>query len=365
MEQEKLRMWKIFKRVGGFFGTLLVLLLCVKFATIFMPFFIAGIIALIIEPIIKFNMNKLRMSRRMSAFIVVIITIFIIIGIALWCGTTFVSKLIDFSKNIPSLLTMLSSNIQKVATDYATEYNEYISEETLQTILQSINGFISNLGGYLQSGVTTLLQVVLSVPRIIVNVVITILALVFFTKDRVFMIDLLEYHVPETWLAKMNKVKKEVFSTIGSYLKVYSKILCITFIELLIAFSILNLIGFKITNVISLSFVIAIIDILPILGVGTVLIPWFIWCFIAGDIGLGIALLIVYLTILIIRQFLEPKLVSDQLGVHPIITLIAMYAGFKTVGFSGLILGPIALMILRCVYADQIKKGLLKSLVEE
>jgi predicted PurR-regulated permease PerM len=134
--------------------------------------------------------------------------------------------------------------------------------------------------------------------------------------------------------------------------------------ELLIAFSILNLIGFKFENVIWLSIVIAIIDILPILGVGTVLIPWFIWSFITGETALGIALLIVYLVILVIRQFIEPKLVSDQLGIHPIITLIAMYAGFKLVGFSGLILGPIALAVLRCVYADQIKKGLFKSLVE-
>ena len=67
----------------------------------------------------------------------------------------------------------------------------------------------------------------------------------------------------------------------------------------------------------------------------------------------------------IIRQIIEPKLVSNQLGVHPMITLLSMYAGFKFIGFSGLILGPFALMILRCVYAEQIKKGLFKSLIED
>ena len=75
MEQEKIRAWNIMKKVVGFFGTLLILFLIAKFAVYFMPFFIAGLIAMIIEPIIKFNMNKLKLSRRMSSFIVVIITI--------------------------------------------------------------------------------------------------------------------------------------------------------------------------------------------------------------------------------------------------------------------------------------------------
>ncbi len=219
-------------------------------------------------------------------------------------------------------------------------------------------------GGYIQVVATNALQLVLSVPRIIVNVVITILALILFTKDRGIIINLLDFHFPASWLKKASMVKKEVFTTLGSYLKVYGKILFITTIELFISFSVLRLIGFNIGNILWLSIIIGIIDILPILGVGTVLIPWAIWNFIVGATGFGVALLIVYFIILIIRQFLEPKLVSNQLGVQPIITLLAMYAGFKLIGFTGLILGPFALMILRCIYAEQIKKGLIKSIFE-
>ncbi len=365
MEQEKIRAWNIAKKLIAFFGTLFVLYVCIKFATYFMPFLIAGLIALIIEPIIKFNMNKVRMSRRMSSLIVVACTILIIISLVIWGGTAAVSKLIQLSKNLPSIISNMTLNIQGLINNYATEYDEYLTPEMASSISTSAASIISSFGGYLESGVTTLLGVVLSVPRIIVNVIITILALVFFTKDRVFIIDLLEYHVPEKWLNKAINVKKEVFTTIGLYLKVYSKILVITFLELLLAFWILNRIGFGLERIVTLSVVIAIIDILPVLGVGTVLLPWAVWSFISGEISLGIALIVVYLVILVIRQIIEPKLVSDQLGVHPIITLLAMWAGFKMVGFSGLILGPIALIILRSIYAEQIKKGLLKSLVEE
>lgn len=365
MEQEKLKMWNISKKLLGFFGTLIGLYLIAKFAFYFMPFFIAGVLAILIEPIIKFNMNKLKMSRRKSSIIVVVITVLLIIGLFVWGGTSLVSTLLDISKNLGKYIATVTNTLQSGLSEISDDLSNYVSEEVLEAINSSIVNFISSLGSYVQTVITKALQLVMSVPTMIVNIVITILALVFFTKDRLYIINLLEFHIPENWLRKGRMIKKEIFHTLGSYIKIYTKIIIITTLELIIAFSILSLIGFKFGSIIRLSIVIAIIDILPILGVGTVLIPWSIWSFITGSIGLGVALMIVYLVILVIRQFMEPKFVSNQLGVHPIITLFAMYAGFKLLGFTGLIFGPIALMILRCVYAEQIKKGLIKSLVEE
>ena len=115
-------------------------------------------------------------------------------------------------------------------------------------------------------------------------------------------------------------------------------------------------------NIIILSASIAIVDILPVLGVGTILIPWVLWQFLIGNLKFGIALTIVYVIILIIRQLIEPKLVSKQLGVHPLTTLFAMYAGFKYFGFSGLIFGPIILMVLKCIFSKPLEKGFFKNM---
>ncbi len=364
MEQEKIRIWNISKRVIGVIGILIILVLLCKFAVYFMPFFIAAILALITEPIIKFNMNKLRMSRRMSSLVVDICTIVIILAFAIWVGIFAVGKLIAFSKELPSYVGQISNTIQTNFTNIADDLSEYVSEDVIAIISDSLSGVLSSLSTYVQNMVSSLLRIVMSVPRFIVNIIITILAFILFTKDRVNIINIVDFHFPSSWIKKGLMIKNEVITTLGSYLKVYSKIIVLTTIELLISFSILNLIGFKIEHIIRLSVLIAIVDILPVLGIGTILIPWSILSLVMGEFGFGIALIIVYIVLTIIRQLVEPKLVSNQLGVHPIITLFAMYAGFKLIGFSGLILGPFALVILRCVYAEQIKKGLFKSLVE-
>lgn len=222
-----------------------------------------------------------------------------------------------------------------------------------------------NFGNLIAEGATKLVGLLLSVPTMIINTVITILALIFFTKDRIYVIDMLEHHMPKAWIKKCVEVCKEVFSTIGGYIRVYAKILFITFVELYIAFTIINAIGFDIEYPLILAIFIAILDILPILGVGTVLIPWSLFMLVTGNWGFALALIITYGTIFCIRQFLEPKLVSKQFGIHPLITLFAMYAGYKSSGVFGLILGPIFLMVLRCIFAKQIEKGLFKDIFEE
>jgi len=365
MEGEKKRFWIVAKRVGVFLGTLLILIFIFKFAVYFMPFLIAGILALCIEPIIKFCMNRLKLSRRISSVIIITLTIIAIIALVVWGGIFAISELIEFSKNISPLITEISTTFENELAEVSRKLEEYFPREVIDMIINSITGFVSNAGVYVQNLLGKVMQIVVSVPTIILNVIVTILALIFFTKDKIYIIDMVEHHLPKKWIRNVSEVIHEIFSTIGSYIKVYSKILLVTFSELFLAFSILKAIGFNLENVLGLSFIIAIVDILPVLGVGTVLIPWALWEFIIGNISFGIALTILYLITLIVRQTIEPKLVSKQLGVHPIITLFAMYAGFKSFGFIGLIFGPIILMVLRCIFAKPLEKGLFKDLFDE
>lgn len=97
-------------------------------------------------------------------------------------------------------------------------------------------------------------------------------------------------------------------------------------------------------------------------GSGTVMIPWAVIVALNGDIKLGIALIIIYATILIVRQLVEPKIVSNKIGIHPIFTLIAMYTGFRIIGILGLFVGPIVLIILKNIFSVSIENGIIKSI---
>ena len=364
MEKLDKRTWKIIQRIAVFLGTILMLFLIAKFAVYFMPFLIAGILAIMIEPIIKFCMNKLRMSRRVSSFIVVSVTIILFCLAIFFGGAAAIKEVIKLTGNLtPAISTVMTKTRELINS---IEINgEIISPEVVTTVENSIMDFIGNVGTWIANLAGELMKYLLSLPTMVINIIITILALIFFTKDRIYVIDLMEHHLPKSWIKKITTVTSEFFSTLGGYIKVYAKILFITFVELYLAFNIYNVIGFKIDYPFLLAVSIAIVDILPILGVGTVLNPWALWLLLTGNYGFAIAVFVTYVLIFIIRQFLEPKLVSKQFGIHPIITLFAMYAGFKAAGVFGLILGPIGLMIIKCIFATQIENGLFKDLFDE
>lgn len=94
------------------------------------------------------------------------------------------------------------------------------------------------------------------------------------------------------------------------------------------------------------------------------MIPWAILCAINGDLNLGIAIIILLVIMSVIRQLLEPKLVSKNIGIHPIFTLIAMYTGFKVIGVKGLLIGPIVLIIFKNIFANLIDKGVFKTIFD-
>ena len=124
--------------------------------------------------------------------------------------------------------------------------------------------------------------------------------------------------------------------------KAYFTLMTLTFIELSLALLILN-----IDYAVTLALIISVIDLMPVLGVGTALIPWAVVELIIGNYALGIGLLISYVIILIVRQIVEPRIVGKHIGLHPLITLISMYAGLKIFGAVGLFLLPMLVMFLK------------------
>ena len=148
-------------------------------------------------------------------------------------------------------------------------------------------------------------------------------------------------------------------------MKAQLKLILISFIISLIGLYAFSISGMNIKYPLMAAIGIAIVDALPIFGSGTVMVPWAVISAFNGDIRLGVAILVLWIVMCIVRQIIEPKIVSGQIGIHPIFTLIAMYTGFRFLGFIGMFVGPIVLIILKNIYEVRIDRGFVKSIFEK
>lgn len=348
---------------------LYLILLCIvvysilKLFIFFSPFLIALIIANCLEPTIRKLMKKLGFKRKTSTIILLlgIFTIIVIlIGLLITTIVSEASKLLD---NIKIYMPMISESINSIIDSIdinklntSIEIKELIQNSTSE-ILITISEYISNI-------LKAILNLITKLPEIGIYIIITFLGTYFICADRYYIKDQFEYHIPKVWVKRFNNHFKEISIQLINYIKAEIILVVIAFIIVLIGLYILKFIGCNIGFPLIAAICIGIIDALPILGSGTVLIPWAIISSLTGDLNLGIGIISIYIVVLITRQLLEPKIVSNQIGIHPIFTLISMYAGFKIIGILGLIIGPIILIIYKNVFESLLERGLVKTIFE-
>ena len=141
------------------------------------------------------------------------------------------------------------------------------------------------------------------------------------------------------------KIKESAWLAAVGYLRAYLILMLVTFLILLVGFLIL-----RVDYALLLAALFALLDFLPVIGIEILLLPWGIFLLFSGNFPLGIGLLLLYGLLTLVRQILEPRLVGQSLGLHPLLALGAMYAGLQLFGFLGLMLLPGALLILRNVW---------------
>ena len=354
---------KVTKRLLAFLFTILLIYIGIKLSIFYMPFLISFILSLLLEPIIKILMKKLNLKRKTSSIIVFIITFSIIIGIVIFLITTLISEISNILENI----NIFIDNGNKIIQGFLNkiELNKIqLSEQVIRTLQDSINNSLNTFTTWAEQFLTNAMSFITSIPAIGIYFVITFLSLYFMCVDKVYMLDQFEHHMPKSWARKIGGHIREIIKTLGGYLKAESILVIISFIILLIGLYTIKLIGFNIKFPLIAAIGIGFVDALPIFGSGTVMLPWSIISAINGDINLGISIFILWIIISVTRQLIEPKIVSGQIGIHPIFTLISMYTGFKIIGLGGMLVGPIVLIILKNIFATIIDDGVFKSIFE-
>ncbi len=207
-------------------------------------------------------------------------------------------------------------------------------DEVYTMITGMLSGFLNSISAGLPSLAAALLS---SLPSIFFSILLTFIAGFYFCVDgariRDALTSLLPARVEHAWAYCSERVR----TLFGRYVKAYLQLLTLTFGMLLAGFLIL-----RVEYAFLLALLIAVLDLLPVIGVGTVMVPWSLLLLLQKNFYLGFGILILYLIVELIRQVAEPRLVGKSLGLHPLLTLFATYVGFSLFGILGMILGPIA-----------------------
>lgn len=318
----------------------------IKYALVwFLPFVIGFGIAFILKPLIRKISNKYSLNSKLVAGLLVTL-FYLTVGALLTVGIIKISVgLKDLFMGLPDLYI---NKIEPSVYEIIEKIQESVDNldpalvEGITDITMSFGKSIADIITKVSTGFAKYISsVVSSVPSMFIIIMFSIISSYFVAIDYNLIATFIARQFPKKVSETIFEVKNQVVGTLFKLIKSYTILISMTFVELSIGFIIL-----KISNPLQLAFLIAIVDILPILGTGGILIPWSIVSLIRGDLYLGIGIAILYVVVLIVRNIVEPKLVGKQIGLHPLIMLMCMYIGIKLFGFLGIFILPLILIIL-------------------
>lgn len=329
------------------------------------PFLFAGALAVILQPPVRAISRKLKLKAHgvvSMIFVLLIVTVVVsaIVALATSLGRElknlvthilaefksvddFIQVVKDFVNN---LLLKLPKGIGVTATEYVENFfNNLSATETSSSVDLSV----------LSAPLSGAWSVVKGIPSVIISFVVTIISCVFMTAEYDIIRDMILDFCSEERGKKIIETKKTITKGIGKLIKAYVTLMLITFTEVFLGLNLMRLIGIYDGGYIAIiAFVTCIVDIVPVLGTGTVMIPWAIYSIITGNVGLGIGLIVLYAVITVLRQAIEPKLVANQVGLPSIVTIMAMFLGARIFGALGVVLLPLTVIVIKMMLDEGI-----------
>lgn len=330
---------------------------------LFFPFLAALTVAAILQKPVNFICKKTPLKRGIVSVVLVLFSVTVILGLL----TALIVRLGLELKGFFQYLMIQIQDIPSFITKLEASVSEHLAflPDKLETAITSfmskkVDAILNNTGSGIdisafRTPLLGLWNTVKQLPSTLIAIVVSIISCCFMTADfktvRKIILSLFRTETRE----KIIRSKNLLVPSLSKMGRAYGLIIIITFSELVLGLFLLKLIGiYEGGYIFIFSLITALIDIVPILGTGTVLIPWALYCLLDGKISLAIGIFIMYVCITIIRQIIEPKLVSNQLGIPPFATIIAMYLGTQIFGVLGIFILPITLVMVKLLNEDGI-----------
>ena len=308
---------------------------------VLLPFLLAGITVLALRGLTEAICRRLHIKRKLIAVLTVLFFYILIIG------AVFLLLLLVF-KQLDGVVALLPHYLQKISqmwNGFSDKINALLGRTfnsadgafnevpkvALESLTSGVTSFVASLAGKFAAGV----------PYFLLSLIVMVVASIYLAKDYD---DIRAYFIrnfSKVGLSRIIELKDVCFGNLFKIIKSYFIILCITFAELFLGLTVL---GFKYSLILAL--VISLVDILPVLGCGTVRMPWAAVCALNGDIKNAVGLLVLYLVISAVRHFIEPKVIGERVGVHPFLMLLSVIVGLRLFGAAGVLAVPMTVIVL-------------------
>lgn len=328
------------------------LLIIVYVTPLVYPFIIGWLLAYIMNPLVNWLQKKARFPRWLGS----LATMILYLGLFSAIITLLVSRIVvEISRFAHYVNNNINNWIQSFVTFFESEWvqgvldqvahfstqNEKLYETIEQNLINAGEKLSGEITGMITGFVEFLIGMAAGLPNFTLIIVVIVLAGFFISKDWYKLAGIVSRLFPpsiaSTTLEIWNDLKRALFG----YLKAQMIMISIT-----AAFIMTGLLIMRVNYAITIGLLIGLVDLLPYLGVGAVMVPWAIYLFFQGNISLGIGISILYGIVLVTRSMIEPKVLASSIGLDALSTLIAMVVGLKLFGVVGVIIGPVTLVVL-------------------
>lgn len=313
------------------------------------PFVFALVFAWLLNPAVRWLQRRTGISRKAVSLVLVVLVFAVMVGVLFGLGWMAVDQVRSLFDNRQSLLDELLDGVVRVINSvegWLTGLGDIVPEGVLTTsedLIDAVMGWVQelDLSGWLTEMAGQAPSMVTNVSGFAVALVVFMMGSYFITGDYPRLRFELTDRVPMVARDFCRSVKDIFMSAFGGYLK--SQLILSLGVFLILA------VGFFFMGQpysLLLAFGLAVLDFIPIIGAGTVMVPWAVVDMVLAQYGEAAALMAVWGVIVLFRRFAEPKILGDQTGLSPILSLVGIYVGMKIGGVLGMVVGPLLLLVL-------------------
>jgi sporulation integral membrane protein YtvI len=309
-----------------------------------MPFLLAYLFSLLLHKPADYLSKRLKIGRRLVAAVLVTLFYLLLAVLALLVG----SELFTFARDAVSRFNTVIIPSVEALTEWASRWTRRLDPNVISVLEGMENSVLLSLRSKVAEISTRVVTGIMSgVPSGFLNVLFMVIATYFISLDFGLLRWAVARRIKAETYEKIIAGAAYLNTTLGRLARSYLLIMCITFVEQAIGLTILG-----VDYSILIAMAIAVFDIFPVVGSGTIMLPWAVSSLVTGDMKRGVGLLVMYVIITIVRQSIEPRIVGDHVGLHPLLTLMCMFVGFRVFGGVGMLGLPILVAVLNGLEND-------------